>query len=266
METILPSFAAFRSIIKSLPSRSPLLSTVNRQALTLADDGQVSVLYAPFEHRPASARLIIVGITPGIVQAEKALLEARRLLLSGAADADALRGAKLTASFSGSQTRANLVAMLDAIGAHQLFGLASTSELFKPGSECVHFTSALRYPVFVAGQNYNGSPHMIRTPLLRATIERHLAEEVEAFPDALWLPLGPKPALALNYLVSGGKLRASQVLDGIPHPSGLNGERVAAFLGRKAAESASPKTDVAKLLAAFAVLRDRIVGMKGESA
>ena len=92
-------------------------------------------------------------------------------------------------------------------------------------------------------------------------IETYLAEEIAALPTALWLPLGPKPALALRHLVKMGALPASHVLDGMPHPSGLNGERVAAFLGRLDAKKASVKTNVAKLVMAKDDLRQRVASL-----
>ena len=100
---------------------------------------------------------------------------------------------------------------------------------------------------------------MIRTPALRKMIETHLAEEVAALPAALWVPLGPKPSLALRHLVACGALSAAQLLDGMPHPSGLNGERVSAFLGRIGPGQASVKTRPEKLLAARSALRARVV-------
>ena len=44
----------------------------------------------------------------------------------------------------------------------------------------------------------------------------------------------PKPAAALRHLAGLGILDPSHILDGLPHPSGANAERVAYFLGRKA--------------------------------
>ena len=74
--------------------------------------------YAPFEHIQHSAKVVIVGITPGEQQARNALLEARRQLIAGASQAMALSKAKVFASFSGPM-RANLVAMLDHVGLHR---------------------------------------------------------------------------------------------------------------------------------------------------
>ncbi len=89
-------------------------------------------------------------------------------------------------------------------------------------------------------------------------IDTYLSEEAQALKSALWLPLGPKPMQALRYLASKGELSESQILEGMPHPSGLNGERVSAFLGRIAPGQTSVKTKPEKLLAARAELRMRV--------
>lgn len=210
-------------------------------ALTLHAEGSLSVVWAPFDHVAATARLVVVGITPGAVQAENALVAFRAALRAGLSPAEASRRAKFTGSFSGPM-RDNLVAMLDHVGAHRALGVASCAEVFDPVRELAHFTSALRHPVFVAGQNYNGTPDMLRTAVLRRLVETHLASEARTLPDALWLPLGPKAATAVRHLVRLGALDGSRVLEGLPHPSGANGERIAYFLGRKSAAALSAKT------------------------
>lgn len=221
---------------------TPVLSP----ALTLAQSGALAVQWAPFDHTPPTARLVIVGITPGREQAQNALRAFRTALLKGLAWPEALREAKLTGSFSGPM-RSSLVAMLDRIEVNRLLSVTSSDELFDPAHELVHFTSALRYPVFVSGANYNGTPDMLRTPMLREMIDGCLASEARLLPDALWLPLGPRPTAAIRYLIAQGALRANQVLEGLPHPSGANAERISYFLGRKARALLSSKTHPDKL-------------------
>lgn len=208
--------------------------------LLLARDGRLSVVQAPFDHVPLTARIAIVGITPGRAQGESALQAFRHALLAGCDIKEALRRAKLTGSFSG-PLRRNLTDMLDHVGVHAVLGIETCAALFDPARELAHFTSALRYPVFVGGANYNGTPDMLRVPLLRGMVERFLAEEVRALPGAVWLPLGGKPAAALRHLVQRGVLPVNRVLDGMPHPSGANQERVSFFLGRKAASALSSR-------------------------
>lgn len=248
----------FAAQIRSLDSTHSLTDELIRD-LTLMESGSLTAIYAPFDYVPPRARIAVVGITPGRVQAENALRAAGKALRDGKSIEQAAAFAKLEASFSGTQTRNNLVAMLDEVGLARKFGLNTCGGLFAPGSEQVHFTSALRYPVFLEGDNYRGNPSMIRTPALRQMVESYLAEEVRALPDTLWLPLGPKPAEALAHLVRIGALKKELVLDGMPHPSGLNGERVSAFLGK--IKSASIKTDMAKLTSARARLSNQIAAL-----
>jgi hypothetical protein len=210
-------------------------------ALTIHREGDLTVAWAPFDYVAVNARLVVVGITPGRQQAENALHAFQQALARGLSPEAALRPAKMTGSFSGPM-RASLVSMLDHVGAHRVFGVATCATLFDPQDELAHFTSALRHPVFVGGENYNGAPPMTRQPALRHMIETHLAEEARALPRALWLPLGPKPSLALDHLVERGCLDRSRILDGLPHPSGANGERIAYFLGRKDKATLSAKT------------------------
>jgi hypothetical protein len=250
-------FVKNRECIREFAKDQSLASS-SFERLTIASEGAITTVFAPFDHTSVSARIAVVGITPGLVQAENALRAAGAALRDGKSDAEASRLAKLTASFSGTQTRNNLVNMLNAVGLASAFGVQSCEEMFDPAREFVHFTSALRYPVFINGKNYNGAPNMLRSPLLRLMIETYLAEEVAMLPNALWLPLGPKPALALHHLVKIGALPASRLLDGMPHPSGLNGERVAAFLGKIGLGEASVKTRPENLAAARETIRARV--------
>jgi hypothetical protein len=217
------------------------LSGKTGEALKLHTEGSISVAWAPFEHLATRARIVVLGITPGRQQAENALTAFKTALALGSPLPEALRRAKMTGAFSGPM-RENLVAMLDHVGAQRVLGVRSCSELFDPRQELAHLTSALRYPVFVAGENYNGAPDMCRTPILRRMLESHLAEEARALPGALWLPLGSRPAAALHHLALAGVVDRSRILDGLPHPSGANGERIAYFLGRKPRAALSAKT------------------------
>lgn len=227
----------FRSIILENPNLAP-----NDPRLLVERSGELSMHYAPFEFVQANARVVLVGITPGAFQANVALRELRNALLEGSTDIEALRRAKTSASFSGT-LRTNLVSMLDSIGLNRKLGLASCSDVFRDGSELVHFTSALRFPVFNSGDNYSGSPAIAGSGFLRPLSDRWLREEAAALPDAVWIPLGKEPAAALERLVAVGLLQARQVLDGLPHPSGANAERISYFMGQKDRGQLSSKTN-----------------------
>lgn len=214
-----------------------------------AVEGSLRVEHSPFDHIEQGARLVIVGITPGAQQRDLADASYARCLAKGLPAALASRTAKFAASFGGAM-RANLVRMLDSVGVASLISIDTFADAFNPATQGkVHFTSALRYPVFHNGENYNGQVSMLTSPALRSMIETLLAEEVQQLPGAIWQPLGDKPTLALDHLVSLGILDAKQVAPALPHPSGANAERISFFLGNKAEQNLSPKTNAARIRA-----------------
>lgn len=211
-------------------------------ALLIEQSGVLSCHYAPFDYINRTARIVLLGMTPGTQQARNALLELRNHLIAGTPDEQALHKAKEFASFSG-PIRNNLVAMLDHVGMPELLGLASCADLFTSRTDLVHFTSALRYPVFVNGKDYSGSPSILSTTFLRNLSEHWLSEEAEILKDAYWIPLGKEAKTATGLQVARGTLRSDRVLDGMVHPSPSNAERIAYFLGRKPREVLSNRTD-----------------------
>lgn len=228
--------------------------------LLLAQEGPLSAYYAPIEWRNLQAKVILVGITPGKTQANNALAEARRQLSAGAATQEVLRHAKQTGAFSGTM-RPNLVALMDCIGLPRVLGIRSCADLFGTASHLLQSASVLPFPVFLNGENYNGTPDITRTPLLRELMLAHFLPMVRELPHAVLIPLGPVPAKALAWLVQQGHVSGHRVLEGLPHPSGANGERIAYFLGRKNRNELSAKTDAAKLDAARTQLISAVAGL-----
>ena len=228
--------------------------------LTLTQDGPLAVHYAPFDHVEHDARLVLVGLTPGHQQMSLALATTRDALRAGATYAEAAATAKRAASFAGSM-RTKLSEMLDRIGLQNVLGVSSCTEIWdRPGA--VHYTSALRYPVLVQGRNYTGTPKPIVTPTLRRFIERELVEEAHMLSGAIWVPLGTSATDALLHLVNRSELARERVLDGLPHPSGANAERVAYFNGRKFRAALSSKTRPDKLDAARRDLKHRVAQLQ----
>jgi len=250
--------ARFDSVVKNTMD---LATALSNGTFRIERQEKLSIDWAPFDYTPPTARLAVLGITPGRTQALNALSAFRRALLAGQDNESALRTAKLEGSFSGAM-RGNLVGMLDSIDAQHVLGVSSCADLFRPEHELVHLTSALRYPVFVNSQNYNGTPNMLRTPVLRSMIETYLAAEVRLLPEALWLPLGPKPAAALHHLASIGVLSADRIIEGMPHPSGANIERIKFFLGQKARADLSAKTRPDLIELARDVLRGQVARLR----
>ncbi|MNN17429.1 hypothetical protein D3C81_1306170 [compost metagenome] len=142
--------------------------------------------------------------------------------------------------------RSNLVAMLDHIGVSNRLGLPTAAELWNARTDLVHFTSCLRYPVLKDRVNFNGSG-ILSQEILRRQIDTYFAAECAALPGALFIPLGDAAEAACERMVDFGKLKSSQILVGLPHPSGANAERINYFLGKKAAADLSMKTNAAKI-------------------
>src|SRR5690606_24066209 len=113
--------------------------------LRISQSGRFETFYAPFEYINPQAKLVLCGITPGRQQAKNALIAARHGLVQGKPDAEVLREAKETASFSGPM-RDTLVALLNSLELRDAFGLNSCSELFDDARHLVHYTSLLRFP------------------------------------------------------------------------------------------------------------------------
>jgi hypothetical protein len=63
----------------------------------------------------------------------------------------------------------------------------------------------------------------------------------------VFVPLGDKVAEALYFVADQGLLDRDRILDGLPHPSGANAERIAYFIGRKVRSALSAKTNPDKL-------------------
>lgn len=215
--------------------------------LLIEKAGELSVYYAPFDYINAEAQIVICGITPGFQQAILALEEASKQLNQGATPEAAKLAAKNTASFGGPM-RSNLIRLLDYIGIPKKLNIGSCSELFGSQSNLVHYTSALRYPVFKSLKNYSGTPSMVRNPLLRKQLEQYLFPELALFSSStLLVPLGPKVEEALDFAAKQGFIDQDQVLGGLPHPSGANAERIAYFLGEKSVAQLSAKTNPVKI-------------------
>jgi len=258
-----PDFhARFAPIIKGLTPAALSDAASLRATLRVAVDGELEVCYAPLEFVNADAKVVIIGITPGPTQMINAVAEYRRQLIAGADYQHALRAAKLTGAFSGAM-RPNLIQLLDGIGLQEALGIETCGDLFGASSGLAQTTSVLRNPVFLRGGNYNGRPNMVTHPLLRNQVLGLFAKDIASTPDAILVPLGDRVAEALNWLASEGVIKPDRILDGLPHPSGANSERIAYFLGRKSRAALSPKTDPRRLDRSREALIERVASLPG---
>lgn len=195
----------------------------------IASEKNLEIYFAPFDYVNTKASVVIVGITPGWSQMEKAFRTVITELHDGSSYESALRTAKSEASFAGSM-RTNLVKMLDELKLHEKLRLVSTAALFDVNSNLLHSTSALRYPVFSSGKNYTGSaPAPLKSKLLCRQINNYLIPEMSSFTDALIIPLGKNVNNIFLELQSNDKLNGNTILSGFPHPSGANGHRAKEF-------------------------------------
>lgn len=254
-------YASFAPIIKALTSAELSDPASLRMKLSLAVDGELEICYAPLDYVNVGAKVVIVGITPGHTQMVNAAAEYRRQLIAGASPQHAVRAAKLAATFSGAM-RPNLIQLLDGIGLQAALGIETCGELFGAASGLAHTTSVLRNPVFLRGGNYNGTPNMVAHPLLRRQVLEFFAMDISLTPEAVFVPLGDRVADALRWLASEGLLKHEQILDGLPHPSGANSERIAYFLGKKLRSALSVKTNPDSLDRSRELLVSRVMALR----
>ena len=220
----------FATSIRSLP---PLAEYEPEHLCTsdfrLYSDAKLEMFYAPFDAVNRSAKVAIVGITPGFQQMEVAFRVARAALNDTASVTDACNQAKAQASFAGTM-RLNLISMFADIGLHDALGISDARMLFYSCRSLLHTTSAIRYPVFVRGANYTGyNPRPMRHPVLRDIIFEVLAPELAEVSDALIIPLGKAVDDCLSDLITSGVVSCDRCLVGFPHPSSVNGHKKRQF-------------------------------------
>ena len=200
----------------------------------VASDGNLAIYYAPFDWINTSARLVVVGITPGWGQMQESFQAFKTALDEGLSVDQAFEAAKKQASFAGSMRR-NLVSMLSDLGVPSLLGIKAATSIFTDRADLIHSTSAIRYPVFVDGNNYSGHrPTIDKSNVLRRFVVELLRPELAALESALVIPLRGAVEIALRMLIDLGDLDERRVLFGFPHPSGSNGHRGRQFAERKA--------------------------------
>jgi hypothetical protein len=226
-------FSQYKNLIQSLFSVTP--QSIKSETFLLEKDEKkhLEIYYAPFEYVNEHAKVVIVGITPGLNQMEKSystVLNAKNLEVN---DETILSQVKNNSSFEGTM-RKNLVQMLDELKLHEYLKITSTLELFSSGSQLVHTTSVISYPVFYKGKNYSGStPNMLTTEILKKYVTEHFAFELNQINQPLVIPLGAKVSKVLDYLVEKKGIDSKLILNGFPHPSGANGSRKKTFEANK---------------------------------
>jgi hypothetical protein len=171
------------------------------------------------------ARVVLVGLTPGWTQMERAFRTAKREIANGLTGEKLFQIIETSGSFSGSM-RKTLVSMLDGIGLNQHLELSSCSELFGSANTLAHFTSAVSAPTFIDGKNFAGHRFsFLKLPRFRSFIIDNLAKELALLPNAVIIPLGKIVDEIIDFLRVERLIEPERCLSGFPHPSGQNGHR-----------------------------------------
>jgi hypothetical protein len=226
------TFARYRSLLASHGK-----SLVGDPRMILGREGRYSLQYMPFEPSSSSARLVIVGITPGTTQLSIAYDAVQTLLRSppvgrSLTDAEILSEVKRRAGFGG-RMRENLLRMLRRFQIGRLIGVPNEEDLWNVRSDALHSTSIIPNAAFIHEEMYSNSfDDILNSNLLRGCFERDFLTSLTTLPrNAVFIALGPTPLAALEWCVGSGYLSASRVLGAFAHPSGQGGSRVNVYLG-----------------------------------
>lgn len=169
-----------------------------------------------FDYVNPEARVVIVGITPG-----KSQLEKSRENLSK-------KEIKRINAFAGNM-RLNLIAMLDHVGINRLLGIESCKSLWEADFDKVEMTSLLKEATFYKGKMFKDTKLISKSPKLQEMLKNGFVKDCISYTKAkLFVALGPNVLDVLNDLKEGGVINVPIIA--IPHPSGANAGRVAAFL------------------------------------
>jgi hypothetical protein len=187
-------------------------STVTNKNFLIKREDNIEIYYAPFDYINSKAKIMIVGITPGLQQ----MLQSFEAVNEGRS----LKEVKDLSSFKGSM-RTTLIKYLDALSINKKLKIKSCESLFNINSKYLHSTSLIKYPVFDKGRNYSGSG-LLKKKILLDFLEAHFVKELKKLDKTIIVPLGNTVSSTIDYLNNEFKLNLKCFLKGFPHPSGLN--------------------------------------------
>jgi hypothetical protein len=200
----------------------------------------------PFEHVNREARLVIVGITPGVNQLELAYAESQRLLRLGKGEREILETVKNIAAFGGNAMRPNLLHMLRHFDFAAVLGIDDESKLWGTAAKLLHATSVVPHAAFKNGKMFSGSfDEIFRVTALRKSFEADFVASLSKLPSDTWyVALGKTPFDALVHCVELGIIKDRQLLGALAHPSRSSGSQVAVYLGEKSPDDLHPADPV----------------------
>ena len=197
-------------------------SIVNKEFL-IKKDGNIEIYYAPFDYINTKAKIVIVGITPGLQQ----MLQSYEVINQG----KSLKEVKDLSSFKGSM-RTGLIKYLDELKINDILKIKSCESLFNKNSKYLHTTSLVKYPVFDKGKNYSGA-NILKKKILLDFIEKNFLEELKTLEKSIIIPLGNTVSSTIEYLNNKYNLKLRCFLKGFPHPSGANARKNIQFKENK---------------------------------
>ena len=186
--------------------------TITNKNFLIKREDNIEIYYAPFDYINSKAKIMIVGITPGLQQ----MLQSFEAVNEGRS----LKEVKDLSSFKGSM-RTTLIKYLDALNINKKLRIKSCESLFNINSKYLHSTSLIKYPVFDKGKNYSGSG-LLKKKILLDFLEAHFVKELKKLDKTIIIPLGNTVSSTIDYLNNEFKLNLKCFLKGFPHPSGLN--------------------------------------------
>ena len=211
----------FLKQIRSLKKINKSIVTNNK--FLINKDKNIEIYYAPFDYLNSDAKIMIVGITPGLQQ----MLQSFQVINDG----KSLKEVKDLSSFKGSM-RTSLVKYLDELKVNKELKIKSCESLFNKDSKHLHTTSLVKYPVFDKGKNYSGS-NILKKKILIEFIEKNFLKELKTLKKAIIIPLGNTVSSTIEYLNNKNNLKLACFLKGFPHPSGANARKNIQFKENK---------------------------------
>ena len=198
-------------------------STIINSKFLINAENNIKIYYAPFDYLNSDAKIMIVGITPGLQQ----MLQSFEVINEG----KSLKEVKDLSSFKGSM-RTTLVKYLDDLCVNNTLKIKSCESLFDKDSKYLHTTSLVKYPVFDKGKNYSGV-NILKKKILLDFIEKNFLKELKTLKKSIIVPLGNTVSSTIEYLNSKYNLKLTCFLEGFPHPSGANARKNIQFKKNK---------------------------------
>ena len=190
-------------------------SIVTNNKFLINKEGNIKIYYAPFDYVNSKAKIMIVGITPGLQQ----MLQSFQVINDG----KSLKEVKDLSSFKGSM-RTTLIKYMDELKINKKLKIKSCESLFNLHSKYLHTTSLVKYPVFDKGRNYSGS-NILKKEILLNFIEKNFLKELKMHQNSIIIPLGNTVSSTIEYLNNKYNLKLTCFLKGFPHPSGANARK-----------------------------------------